>query len=60
LGNKKRPGVVDVGEDKDDISGVSGLSGMSKDELIEMLIKKGTISKKTWKRDYAPAGDDKL
>jgi hypothetical protein len=42
------------------MSGISKFSGIFKDELIEMIIKRGNISKNTRKRGYAPAGSDKL
>ena len=54
LGSEKEPGVIDVDADEDNMSRVSvmtgvskdNLIGLSKDDLIQTLIKKGNISEK--------------
>ena len=54
LGSEKTPGVIGVDADEDNTSRVSAMTrvlkddlmGLSKDDLIQMLIKKGNISEK--------------
>ena len=67
LGNKKRPGIINVNKDDDHMSGVTGilvvskdkLIGMSKDDSIEMQIKKSDFSENVGKQGPIPAGNDK-
>jgi hypothetical protein len=67
LGKEKGPGVIDVDADEDNMSRVSAMTGMSKDDLItlskddliQMLIKKGNISERVGKKGSAPIEIDK-
>ena len=67
LGSEKEPGVIDVDADEDNMSRVSAmtwvskddLKDLSKDDLIQMLIKKGDISERVGEKGSAPTGIDK-
>ena len=67
MGSKKAPVVIDIDADNDNMSRVSGMTGvskdellgMSKDDLIEMLIKKGNISEKVGEEGSSPTGINK-
>ena len=67
LGSEKEPGVIDVDADEDNMSRVSAMTGvskddlkdLSKDDLIQMLIKKGNISERVGEKGSAPTGIDK-
>ena len=58
LGSEKEPGVIDIDADEDNMSRVSATTGvskddlmvLSKDDLIQMLIKKGNISERVGER----------
>ena len=67
MGSAKGPGVIDVDADEDNMSRVSAMTGvskddlkdLSKDDLIQMLIKKGNISERVGEKGSAPTGIDK-
>ena len=67
LGSEKEPGVIDVDADEDNMSRVSAMTGvskddlreLSKDDLIQMLIKKGNISERVGEKGSAPISIDK-
>ena len=66
--SEKEPGVIDVDADEDNMSRVSAMTGvskdnlmvLSKDDLIQMLIKKGNISERVGEKGSTPTGIDKL